>query len=155
MKYKIFVLTAFLVSFMSFGQIGGAEEVPSWETVGVANKLVGYPKLEKTKVGDKEYYGITYQNLEYTAITDIKTLFFYATPSEIEYLYDALQKGGHKNESTSIDVGEGRISVKKVANSIRFNMYHPLGETDGWFWITPKQLGNMFGVKYDKKKYKG
>jgi len=60
MKYKIFVLTTFLVSFMSFGQIGGAEEVPSWETVGVANKLVGYPKLEKTKVGDpkivKSYY---------------------------------------------------------------------------------------------------
>ena len=155
MKDRIFLVGIFLITSLTFGQIGASEDVASWETVGVANKLVGYPKLEKNKIGDKDYFGLTYRNLEYTAITDIKTLYFYATPKEIDYLYDALQKGGHKKESTSIDVGEGRISVKKVANSIRFNMYHPLGETDGWFWITPKQLGNMFGVKYDKKKYKG
>ena len=78
----------------------------------------------------------------------------FANPDELEYLYDALQKGGHKKETTSIDVGEGRITVRKNAASIMVNVYHPPGETDGWFFFTPKQLGNMFGKKYDKKKYK-
>ena len=155
MKNKILLFGIFLITSITYGQIGASEEVAEWETVGIGNKIVGYPKLSKTKVEGKDYYGITYRNLEYSAIEDIKTLFFYATPSEINYLYDALQKGGHKKESTSINVGEGRISVKKVASSVKFNMYHPVGETDGWFWITPKQLGNLFGVKYDKKKYKG
>lgn len=152
-KFNTLLALIFIIN-ISFGQIGASKKVAEWETVGIGNKIVGYPKLSKSKVGDKDYYGITYRNLEYSAIDDIKTLFFYATPSEIDYLYDALQKGGHKKESTSIDVGEGRISVKKVAASVKFNMYHPVGETDGWFWITPKQLGNLFGIKYDKKKYK-
>ena len=34
------------------------------------------------------------------------------------------------------------------------NVYHPAGETDGWFFFTPKQLANTFAKKYDKKKYK-
>jgi len=151
MKNYIYSIVTILFTSFSFGQIGAAEELPQWETIGVGNKLLGYPKLEKAKIGDKDYYALTYRNQEYTAIEDIKTLFFYATQDEINYLYDAIQKGGQKNESTSINVGEGRISVKKVAASVRFGMFHPLGETDGWFWITPKQIANMFGVKYDKK----
>jgi hypothetical protein len=155
MKNTILFIGIFLITSLTFGQIGASEEVTSWETVGIANKLAGYPRIDKTKVGEKVYYAITYINEEYTAIIDEKILYFFATPDEINYLYDALQKGVHKKESTSIDVGEGRINIKKWGNRNRFYIYHPLGETDGWFWITPKQLGNMFGVKYDKKKYKG
>ena len=155
MKNKILLFGIFLITSLTYGQIGASEEIKSWETIGIGNKIFGYPKLNKNKVGDKDYYAITYKNFEYPNIDDIKSLFFFATPDELEYLYDALQKGGHKKETTSIDIGEGRITVKKNAASIMVNVYHPLGETDGWFFFTPKQLANMFGKKYDKKKYKG
>ena len=154
MKIKILTLSAFLITSLTYSQIGKSEELTSWETIGVGNKIFGYPKLKKNKVGGKDYYALTYKNFEYQNIDDIKSLYFYATPDELEYLYDALQKGGHKKETTSIDIGEGRITVKKNAASIMVNVYHPPGETDGWFFFTPKQLANTFAKKYDKKKYK-
>ena len=125
--------TALLISFLFFGapafsQIGTAEEIgKSWETIGMGIKLLGYPKLSKTKVGDKDYYSIFYRNLEYQQLEDYKSFYFFANPDELEYLYDALQKGGHKKETTSIDVGEGRITVRKNAASIMVNVYHPPG----------------------------
>jgi hypothetical protein len=154
MKKLLILIAVLFITAPAYAQIGKSEEIAKWETIGIANKLMGFPKLQKTKVEDKDYYSIYYRNIEYQQLQDFKSFYFYATPDELSYLYDVLQKGGHNEEPTILDVGKGRISVKKKGPSIIFNMYHPTGETDGWWFATPKQLGNMFGIKYDKKKYK-
>ena len=152
MKKTLTLISILFITGTCYTQIGKPREVAKWETVGIANKLVGHRKLQKTKIGEKDYYCIYYRNTEYQQIDDFKNFYFFATPDDIAYLYDLFQKGGES--ATVLDLGEGKISFRKKGPSIIFNMYHPKVETDGWWFATPKQLANMFGIKYDKKKYK-
>ena len=141
MRYIILTLTL-LFTLSSNGQIGASEKAVKWETIGVAKKMVGYPILKKKP--DSDYYVLSYDNLEYPNIDDVKDVGFTATASELEYLYNELLKGFNSKDRINITVGEHNLSYKKVASSIRIDVTKPY-ETDGWFYLSKKQLAKLFG----------
>ena len=144
---KKLLLVCLLIPIFCLGQIGKAEEkVDQLVLVGVTNKMVGYPKLEKYKGQDR--YMITYKNLEYTEIVDIKVFSFDATEKDLDYLYNALLERLVKKDKSpkTIKVGDVTLNYKKQSSSISVNVDHPTGETDGWMgYLSKKQLANLFG----------
>ena len=89
MKNMILLL---LLPAFTCAQIGKTEKVSnSWEIIGIANKVNGYPRLEKTVMEDeRDYYLLHYRNLEYRQLDDRKNFYFYAKPDELDYLYNEI-----------------------------------------------------------------
>tara|TARA_X000000950_G_C13654794_1_gene553285 strand:+ start:59 stop:499 length:441 start_codon:yes stop_codon:yes gene_type:complete len=145
MKKLIFSLAA-LNCLVAFGQIGKATERQKFVDIGVANKMVGYPKLSKAEGTDS--YCIYYRNLEYKQLEDFKTFCFNASESELDYLYDALMQPILEKDKSkkSITVGEVTLNFSKVSSSISVYVDNPIGETDAWMgYFTKKQLTRLFG----------
>ena len=64
----IFTIVALIFTLSLSAQIGKAEENIKWVTIGVADRLVGTPKLSKTEGGN--LYDLYYSNLEYVQMID-------------------------------------------------------------------------------------
>ena len=124
-------------------------EITKWTTIGVADKLVGNPKLDKTESGNQ--YDLYYRNYEYTSLNDMKHLFFNATPEELDYLYNEFASvfTTKSKETKNISVGNATIYYRKQSASIRITIDYDSesGETSGWFFVSKKKLAKLFGKK--------
>ena len=144
---KNFLLLLLAVPFVGLSQIGQAKEQEKWDVIGVADKFVGVPKLSKLQ--GKDYYHLYYANLEYPNIDDYKSLFFEATPEELDYLYNEFmsQLVNKTKEMKNIKVGNATIYYKRNAASLRWDIEYDVleGETSGWFYTSKKQLSRLFG----------
>ncbi len=135
MKYFISALTLFFTLSLS-AQIGKSKENTKWTSVGVADKLVGTPKLSKVENGN--LYDLYYKNFEYPNIDDMKHLFFEATPEELDYLYNEFASvfESKSKDMKNIQVGNATIYYNRIASSIRMSIDYEAasGETSGWFF---------------------
>jgi hypothetical protein len=161
---KKLLLFLLLVPLVSFGQIIKVKKPPKPIVIGVADKMVGYPKL--SNLPGTDIYLIYYRNLEYevsffnvlvytpftiyTAFEDFKSFTFNATKEELEYLYNALLEPLLTKDKSpkSITVGDVTLNYKKTMSSISVFVDHPNGITDGWMgYLSKKQLARLFGKK--------
>ena len=146
MKYLITALTLLFTLSLS-AQIGKAKENTKWTTIGVADKLVGTPKLSKVENGN--LYDLYYKNFEYPNIDDSKHLFFEATPDELDYLYNEFASvfKSKSKDMKNIKVGNATVYYSRQAASIMIQIdYEDIsGETSGWFFVSKKRLAKLFG----------
>ena len=144
---KKLIIILLFVPLISLGQIGKVEENENKTVViGVADKMVGYPRLSNLEGTDA--YVIYYRNLEYRQLEDFKTFTFNATKEELDYLYNALLEPLVKKDKSkkSITVGDVTLNFQKKSSSITVFVDHPVGETDGWMgFLSKKQLARLFG----------
>ena len=143
------LLTLILLAFTitTFSQIGETKTIEERTYVGIANKGVGYPALSyKHYEGRKTIYVLSYLNHEYNYIRDHKSTVFSATEEELNALYDFLIEGFDIKEARTIRVGSDEFWVYKMKNSsaLRISVTHSK-DTDGWFYITKRQLQKLFG----------
>ncbi len=112
-----------------------------------ADKNVGYPRLDfyKKEDGNNLYY-LTYINLEYAKIRDTKTISFYASQDDLEYLFNFLMDGFKTKETRSITLGEDEITIKKKSLSIIVSVYHS-NSTNGFFYLSKRQTERLFGKR--------
>ena len=145
----IFTIVALIFTLSLSAQIGKAEENTKWVTIGVADRLVGTPKLSKTEGGN--LYDLYYSNLEYVQIDDMKHLFFEATPEELDYLYNEFASvfNSKSKETKNINVGNATVYYRRMSASIRISIDYEAasGETSGWFFVSKKKLAKLFGKK--------
>lgn len=146
MKYFLYAF-AFLFSVSLTAQIGQAKENTKWTTVGVADKLVGTPKLSKAE--GTNMYDLYYSNFEYRNIDDMKHLFFEATSEELDYLYNEFSSV-FKSKSKAIkniQVGNATVYYSKMGASVKITIDYETasGETSGWFFLSKKKLAKLFG----------
>ncbi|MGM0931949.1 MAG: hypothetical protein ACQEWD_00740 [Bacteroidota bacterium] len=134
---------AFCFYLSSNAQVGQAESVDEGEVIGIANKSVGLPKLEKIKVEDQNLFILTFYNLEYIALKEIDNISFYASNEDINYLYNFLQDQLKNKESKTLLLGDNEIMATKVSSSVRIDI---LGK-DSWFYLSRKQLERLFGKR--------
>ena len=143
---SVLVLT-FTISLSA--QIGETKENTKWITIGIADKLMGTPKLDKTESGNQ--YDLYYRNYEYTSLNDMKHLYFNATPEELDYLYNEFASvfTTKSKETKNISVGNATIYYRKQSASIRITIDYDSesGETSGWFFVSKKKLAKLFGKK--------
>lgn len=142
MKQLLFISFIFL-GVNLFGQIK-VIETPTTETIG---KLQGI-KIEKTG----NIYYITYDNLKYLNITDIKSFSFEDVDNAFENLYQMIIKGFDEvpEKDIMIDLPNDIIWLhfEKNMGIVSFQFYQNVNKTDVVAYsryLTKKQVQKLFG----------
>lgn len=141
---RVFVfLYVMLLSINVSAQIGKAEKLEEYIEVGDG----GSSRLEYKIINGERQYLLIYKNSQYANIVDMKSISFISTIEDLEYLYNTLKSvQGAKDEKT-ITVGNDRLIIKPIGKKwINVLVYHK-GDTEGFFYLTPKQLDKLFGQK--------
>ena len=154
---KLIILLLF-IPILSFGQIKKVDASAEPVVVGQAKNFTVVIATMNKIAGDPDYYFVTFQNIKYQTITDVKSFGFLDVDGAFDYLYSAVAaaaKAGKKE--IDFDLKDGRLSV---------DIAKALGVVNVQFrWIentvlsysgymTPKQYAKLFAKKYDKKDWK-
>lgn len=145
MKYQLF-LFCFMLAKVSMGQIGSAQSLPEYKTIGKLINPYKYVELES----NGNDYRLTFKNLEYTEISDMAVVFFTATQKELDYFYSELVKGltmKMKDPAVTMSFGKGRIFIQRHAGSVKQvrMTYFEEGKPAKWTWLSSSQLKRVFG----------
>lgn len=147
MKKVLFIIFALIVVYQSYSQIGISNKLEDFETLGIADKMVGLPKLSYLIIDENtKHYYLSYYNLEYPNLKDIKTISFTAKPDELEYFYNFLLSGFTSENKQSLTIGDASIIIDKVYSSLRVSVTYK-DEIPGWFYLSKKQIEKLFGKK--------
>lgn len=151
MKLNKLILILFVCLFSQniIAQIGTGKTVDKPILIGKATKMQDFPRLEKySNEGDNPYYILSFNNLEYPNIDDLKQVDFYANDEELEYLFDFLMGCFKTKDVSTIDVGDQTLLIKKTASSLRITVnYNKEPEPSGWFYLSKKQIERLFGKR--------
>ena len=152
MRYILFTLSL-LFTLSSNAQIS-KQESKSVE-VGVA-KNFGVTIATMSKVsGNPDYYFVTYNNLKYQAITDVKSFGFNDVDDAFETLYTEILNGfKNKAKRFELNVDDGTLSIQYSMGSFRFYFIDSAGIESWTGYITKKQFSSLFGKKYNKADFK-
>tara|TARA_S200000501_G_C20630044_1_gene658496 strand:- start:8 stop:469 length:462 start_codon:yes stop_codon:yes gene_type:complete len=152
MRYILFTLSL-LFTLSSNAQISKQES--SSVEVGVA-KNFGVTIATMSKVsGDPDYYFVTYNNLKYTSITDVKSFGFNDVDGAFETLYIEILNGfKNKSKRFELNVDDGTLSIQYSMGSFRFYFIDSAGIESWTGYITKKQFSTLFGKKYNKADFK-
>lgn len=147
MKKIIFILFVVLFVNHTYSQISTAKKLDESVIMGIADKMVGLPKLAYSEIdkNTKQYY-LYYYNLEYPTIKDIQTISFTATSDELEYFYKFLQSGFDSTDKQSLKIGDASIIIYKTYSSIKVSVTQK-NDIPGWFYLSKKQIDKLFGKK--------
>ena len=105
--------------------------------------------------GNPDYYFVTYNNLKYQAITDVKSFGFNDVDDAFEILYTEILNGfKYKAKRFELDVDDGTLSIQYSMGSFRFYFINSAGVESWSGYITKKQFSTLFGKKYNKADFK-
>ena len=148
---SVLVLT-FTISLSA--QIGESrKQTISYIDIGdVYSKEDGLIKLQKTVSGNQ--YGLYYRSSKNASAASTRSLFFYATQEELDYLYNEFASvfTTESEEKKYISVGKSVIYYRKQSNSIEieicFFSKHVKGVYDSntiLFSVSKNTLAKLFG----------
>lgn len=141
----ITILALVLSTNLTIAQIGKAEDIEKPTLIGTSLKSgSGLPRLEYIKRNGKRTYSITYRNLEYDNIKDIKSIEFEATDEELQYLYNFFKESFGREDRT-LTVGNARLVTNSSdENNMYVFVYYP-NEPNGWFYLGANEVDRLFG----------
>ena len=144
--HLILMLLLVFISSSALGQIG---EVKTEDRVIVGSSgdsQITLPYLEFIRISDKPgYYKLWYKD-EVHSRDKIKSLDFYASDMELNYLYHVF-KDGFSNVKQRLSVGEGLIQTTRpgrVGQPMKVTIYYENG-SQGAFYLKESELESMLG----------
>tara|TARA_B100000963_G_C22133270_1_gene454243 strand:+ start:65 stop:535 length:471 start_codon:yes stop_codon:yes gene_type:complete len=154
---KLIILLLF-IPILSFGQIKKVDESTEPVVVGQAKNFTVVIATMNKIAGDPDYYFVTFNNIKYETLTDIKSFGFLDVDGAFDYLYSAVAaaaKAGKKE--IDFDLKDGRLSIDIVKAlgvvNVQFRwIENTVLSYSGY--MTPKQYAKLFAKKYDKKDWK-
>tara|TARA_A100001015_G_C15018750_1_gene726884 strand:- start:1266 stop:1766 length:501 start_codon:yes stop_codon:yes gene_type:complete len=160
---KKLVLLLLIIPFVSLGQIGQATDVEKPKLLGKEVNLYGTQGINgsvrifvmgKTNGNGQKLYTLKFQNQEYEILQDGVSVPFYASATELDYLFNQMKmvfKLG-KSEIKVIPVGDSKFVITKVnSNEILISID---GQKNGYFNVNPAGLHFLFGKRWNKKEWK-
>lgn len=119
---------------------GDSEET---KIIGVADKEVGFPRLERVENGNKTLFRLRYCNMEYTQARVTRSLDFYAVPGELESVYDFFKAQFKADVSASLKLGEDKLTAERKNDRLQVNVLHKNGKTS-FFTLSQEELNSLF-----------
>jgi hypothetical protein len=150
-KYILFVISS-AISAISFSQIKSVENTKPIEIgkVGGGSMSPFVASLNYNK-GDADVntYFLMYNNLKYTTITDINSVVFSASQTELDGFYNELKNSfaSEKGTEKKFELGKETVWVKTIKNLGVTSLQITTSDegTLGYFYLTNKQLDKLFG----------
>ena len=145
-------ITIILMCFAIFGkaQIGQKVETKKSTIVGKVAPLGAFKEeLSYVESENGLLYTLSYNDLKFTAITDIKSISFYATANDVELLYNDMKGQFDKEVGQSYDfkLGEADIRVErsKYLGVPILTIYVIKNGVQSFFYLTKKETDKLFG----------
>jgi hypothetical protein len=145
-------ITIILMCFAIFGkaQIGQKVETKKSTIVGKVAPLGAFKEeLSYVESENGLLYTLSYNDLKFTAITDIKSISFYATANDVESLYNDMKGQFDKEVGQSYDfkLGEADVRVErsKYLGVPILTIYVIKNGVQSFFYLTKKETDKLFG----------
>ncbi len=145
-------ITIILMCFAIFGkaQIGQKVETKKSTIVGKVAPLGAFKEeLSYVESENGLLYTLSYNDLKFTAITDIKSISFYATFNDVESLYNDMKGQFDKEVGQSYDfkLGEADVRVErsKYLGVPILTIYIIKNGVQSFFYLTKKETDKLFG----------
>ncbi len=145
-------ITIILMCFAIFGkaQIGQKVETKKSTIVGKVAPLGAFKEeLSYVESENGLLYTLSYNDLKFTAITDIKSISFYATFNDVESLYNDMKGQFDKEVGQSYDfkLGEADVRVErsKYLGVPILTIYVIKNGVQSFFYLTKKETDKLFG----------
>lgn len=144
---KTLVLLLLIIPLFSNAQIGEAEVVSETVHIGYNNNMTKFHSLSYSLDADGgKVYHLHYRNMEYQNLDTYESLFFKATDSEFEYLYNFLKEGLKDDVGKTLKIGSSEIFVKRMGKAVQINNITE-GVAKSYFWLLSKDLERLFGKR--------
>jgi hypothetical protein len=145
-------ITIILMCFAIFGkaQIGQKVETKKSTIVGKVAPLGAFKEeLSYVESENGLLYTLSYNDLKFIAITDIKSISFYATANDVESLYNDMKGQFDKEVGQSYDfkLGEADVRVErsKYLGVPILTIYVIKNGVQSFFYLTKKETDKLFG----------
>tara|TARA_R110001632_G_scaffold47638_2_gene120602 strand:+ start:2734 stop:3207 length:474 start_codon:yes stop_codon:yes gene_type:complete len=153
------LLLLFVTSLFQVGaQIKKVDESEKSVLIGKAGSafstIASMYKIE----GEPDYYFITFSNLKYQTLTDIKSFGFKDVEGAYDYLYSSVATAAkEKKKEVEFKLEDGILIVKIVKAvgviNVQFNWFES-GVLSYSGYMTPKKFSKLFAKIYNKKEWK-
>jgi hypothetical protein len=148
---KIYI-TAVLMIFTVCGnaQIGQKVETKKSVLVGKVAPLGSFKEeLSYVETDNGPLYTLAYNDMKFTAITNTKSISFYASNSEVETLYGDMKNQFEKEVGNSYDLKLGEADVRversKYLGVPILTIYVIKNGVQSFFYLTKKETDKLFG----------
>jgi hypothetical protein len=145
-------ITIILMCFAIFGkaQIGQKVETKKSTIVGKVAPLGAFKEeLSYVESENGLLYTLSYNDLKFTTITNIKSISFYATTTDVESLYNDIKGQFDKEVGQSYDfkLGEADVRVErsKYLGVPILTIYVVKNGVQSFFYLTKKETDKLFG----------
>ena len=144
--HLILVLLFLFFSSQTFGQIGEVKKEDRVIVGSSGDAQILLPYLEFIRISNKPgYYKLWYKDEVYSR-DKIKSLDFYASEMELNYLYHVL-KDGYSTVKQRLSVGEGLILTMRPGREgepMKVTIYYENG-SQGAFYLKETELERLLG----------
>jgi len=152
------LLIVLLLPTLTIGQIKKVDESEKPVVIGKAKNIAAVIATMHKVSGEPDYYFVTFNNIKYQQIIDVKSFGFKDVDGAFDYLYSSVAAAAkeRKNE-IEFELEDGRLTVLIVRAigviNVQFNWFeHGVLSYSGY--MTPKQYSALFDKPYIKKDWK-
>ncbi len=155
---KNILLFSLLIPTLTIGQIKKVDENEKAIVIGQAKNLTAVIATMHKVKGEPDYYFVTFNNIKYQQITDVKSFGFKDVDGAFDYLYNSVVEAAkERKKEVEFELEDGRLNIS-IARAmgvinIRFNWFEN-GVLSYSGYITPKQYSQLFDKPYNKKEWK-
>ena len=155
MKKLILIL---LIPTLAISQIKKVDESEKSVVIGKAKNIAAVIATMHKVSGEPDYYFVTFNNIKYQTITDVKSFGFKDIDGAFDYLYSSVAAAAkERKKEIEFDLEEGRLNVSIVRAvgviNVQFNWFED-GVLSYSGYMTPKQYSALFDKPYNKKEWK-
>ncbi len=152
------LLLILLVPILAIGQIKKVDESEKPVVIGKAKNLAAVIATMHKVSGEPDYYFVTFDNIKYQHITDVKSFGFKDVDGAFDYLYSSVAAAAkERKKEIEFELEDGLLSVSIVKAigviNVQFNWFEN-GVLSASGYMTPKQYSALFDKPYNKKDWK-
>lgn len=147
---KILTIAFVCLATISNAQIGQKVESKKSTLVGKVAPMGAFKEeLSFIETENGILYTLAYNDMKFTAITNTKSISFYATPNDIETLYNDMKGQFEKEVGNSYDIKLGdadvRVERSKYLGVPILTIYVIKNGVQSFFYLTKKETDKLFG----------
>jgi hypothetical protein len=147
---KYITLGLICISIFGNAQIGQKVETKKSVLVGKVAPLGAFKEeLSYVETDNGLLYTLAYNDMKFTAITNTKSISFYASNSEVETLYVDMKNQFEKEVGNSYDLKLGEADVRversKYLGVPILTIYVIKNGVQSFFYLTKKETDKLFG----------
>jgi hypothetical protein len=153
---KLFLIL--LIPTLAIGQIKKVDESEKPVVIGKAKNITAVIATMHKVSGDPDYFFVTFNNIKYQTINDVKSFGFKDVDGAFDYLYSSVAAAAkERKKEIEFELEDGRLNVSIVRAvgviNVQFKWFE-YGVLSVSGYMTPKQYSALFDKPYNKKDWK-